>query len=181
MTRSIAAGALLALATLTAAPASANPTDDVRAAMLKFADLSSWEMSFGSGARQATMDFIKPNSMRMSSRGMQMVHVGNTTYVNMNGKWQRLTHERVRGGFEMADHIRRAVSASNNVAAIDLGMKSIGGETLHAYKMTPKDGQSGTIYIGGDGLPHRFQGRDTNNETVTISKFNAVPPIRAPI
>jgi hypothetical protein len=179
--RSIAAGALLALATLTGAPASANPTDDVRAAMLKFADLNSWEMSFGSGARQATMDYVKPNSMRMSSRGMQMVHVGNTTYVNMNGKWQKFTHERAGGGFEMADHIRRAVSASNGVTATDLGMKSIGGETLHAYKMTPKDGQPGTIYIGADGLPHRFQGSDTNNEVVTISKFNQVAPIRAPI
>jgi hypothetical protein len=179
--RPIAACALVALATLTAVPANAGPTDDVRAAMLKFTGLRSWEMSFGAGGRSGTMDFVKPNAMRLSTEGMQMVHIGDTTYMMMNGKWQKFTsRNRSGGGFEMADEIRRKISESNGVSATDLGMKSVGGETLHAYKIREKDGSTGIVYVGADGLPHRFQGSRAD-ETVTFSKFNGIGAIRAPI
>lgn len=180
MIRSIAASALFALTILAAAPANANPTDDVRSAMLRFAGLSSYEMSFGSGAKSGTVDFVKPNSMRMSARGMEMINVGSTTYMRMGGKWQKFPSAKGSGPLDMADRVRAMARETNGVSATDLGMKSVGGETLHAYKMTQKDGTTGVIYIGRDGLPHRMQGKDAD-QSITISKFNQIAPIRAPI
>jgi hypothetical protein len=178
--RSIAGGALGALLIVTAVPVNASPTDDVRNAMLKFAALSSYEMSFGMGGQRGTADFVRPNSAHMMMGGMEIVHVGDTTYTKMNGKWSKFTSRRRGGPADMAERVRAMVRDANEVSATDLGMKSIGGETLHAYKMRNKDGSTGTVYIGGDGLPHRLQGSEPNS-TVTISKFNAVPPIRPPI
>ncbi|HEY0393171.1 MAG TPA: hypothetical protein VGD01_01625 [Candidatus Elarobacter sp.] len=180
MIRSIAAGALFAFLTLVAAPADASATDDVRAAMLKFAALRSYEMTFGSGARTATADFVNPDSMHMSSQGMELIHIGTTTYMKMGGKWQKLPSSRGETPMGMADRVRKMASKANGVTATDLGMKSVGGETLHAYKMTQSDGTTGTCYIGRDGLPHRLQGKSAD-ETVVISKFNAVAPIHAPL
>ena len=180
MIRSIAAGALFAFVTLAAAPANANATDDVRSAFLKFAALRSYEMTFGSGARTATADFVQPDSMHMSAHGMEMIHIGTTTYMKMGGKWQKLPSSRGETPMGMAERVRKLATEANGVNATDLGMKSIGGETLHAYKMTQKDGTTGFCYIGRDGLPHRLRGK-TADETVVISKFNAVPPIHAPI
>ncbi|HEY0614161.1 MAG TPA: hypothetical protein VGC96_05955 [Candidatus Elarobacter sp.] len=180
MIRSIAAGALCALVTLAAAPASANATDDVRAAMLRFAGLSSYEMTFGSGGRTAVADFVNPNSMHMSSEGMELIHIGTTTYMKMGGKWQKLPSSRGEVPMGMAERVRKMATEAKGVSATDLGMKSVGGESLHAYKMTQSDGTTGICYIGRDGLPHRLQGK-TADETVVISKFNSVPPIRAPI
>ena len=181
MIRSIATGALGALLMLAALPANASPTDDVRAAMLKFAALSSYEMSFGTGARAGTADFVRPDSVRMSMGGMEMVHVGSTTYMKMRGKWQKFSSSRRESGpIDMAERVRAMAREANGLSATDLGMKSVGGETLHAYKMRQKDGTTGIVYVGRDGLPHRLQGNGADS-TVTISKFNAVPPIRAPI
>jgi hypothetical protein len=178
--RSIATGALGALLMLTAVPVSASPTDDVRNAMLKFVGLNSYEMSFGSGARAGTLDFVRPDSMHMTMGGMEMVHVGSTTYMKMGGKWQKFTSSRRESGpTEMADRINKMMREANGLTATDLGMKSIGGETLHAYKMRQKDGTTGIVYVGHDGLPHRLQGN--NAEMITISRFNAVPPIRPPM
>jgi hypothetical protein len=180
--RSIATGALGALLMLTAAPTSASPTDDVRNAMLKFVGLNSYEMSFGSGSRTGTMDFIRPDSTHMTMGGMEMIHLGSTTYMKMGGKWQKYTTTRRESGpTQIADRINKMVREANGVTATDLGMKSVGGEMLHAYKMRPKNGSGGIVYIGGDGLPHRFQGDDSPKDMVTISKFNAVPPIRPPM
>jgi len=81
---------------------------------------------------------------------------------------------------DMASRIRTMARDINGLSATDLGMKSVGGETLHAYKVTQNDGQAGIIYVGRDGLPHRMQGKDAE-QTITISKFNQVAPIRAPI
>jgi hypothetical protein len=180
--RPIAASALSALLTLAAVPAYANATDDVRAAMLKFAALSSYEMTFNSRGRTSTLDVVNPRSIHMSSEGMEMIDIGTATYMKMGGKWQKLPSSRGSSGmgFSMGDRIRTMMNKANGVTATDLGMRPMGGEVLHAYKMRQSDGTTGTVYIGRDGLPHRFQGSG-RDENVTLSKFNAVAPIRPPI
>jgi hypothetical protein len=182
MIRTTAAGVLVALVALSGAPASANPTDDVRAAMLRFAALSSYEMTFGTGARSGTVDFVKPNSMHMTMGPMEMISVGETAYVKQgSGGWMKIRNTAPVGPAEMANRIRDYAVKVNTLTATDLGMKNVGGESLHAYRVTSKDGSPANVYIGRDGLPHRFDSSSNGNNVVRISKFNAVAPIRPPV
>ena len=179
MTRSLTAVMLAAACTLAAAPAYASATDDVKACMQKFASLQSFEIQTTTDGRPSTIDVInRPSAMHVTSAGMEMVTVGETTYMKVGGSWQKLPASKRTTGF-MSDPIRHMADTTAGVKATDLGMKSIGGETLHAYKIVDKDGDGGIIFVGGDGLPHRFESND--HTVVRMTKFNAVAPIGAPI
>jgi len=182
LNRSTVAGALAALVTLTAVPAFASPTDDVRAAMIKFASLSSYQVSFGSGGRTGTMDFVKPDSMHMRSSGVEMVRVNKITYMKMgpSSSWMKIPDSKGAGPGDIADRVRTMAKQANGVTATDLGMKSVDGETLHAYRMKQNNSTQSTVYIANDGYVHRIDSGEKDG-TVRFSKFNQIAPIRAPI
>jgi hypothetical protein len=182
MKRSIVVAALVAL---TAAPALADANGDVRAAMLKFAGLKSYEMAVGSGARAMTMDIVRPDGMLMSSGGMQMVRIGTTMYMKMPGQSRWTKTSSTRGGSpgtQMADKIRTMATEANNFSARDLGMKNADGQSMHAYEVTQKDGPKSVVYIGPDGLIRRLDPKNgSQTDPIRFSKFNSVAPIRAPM
>jgi hypothetical protein len=183
LNRFTAAGALVALVALVCGPAAASPTDDVRGAMMRFADLSSWEISFDSGGRNGTMDFVKPGNLRMQSSGMEMVRVDRTTYMRMgpSAQWRKIPDTKSsRNPMDFSDRIRKMSQEANGISATDLGMKSVGGQPMHAYRMKDKDGQASTVYIARDGYVHRIDNGGTGG-TINFSKFNQVAPIRPPI
>jgi hypothetical protein len=148
--------------------------------MLRFADLSSYQMEMmGKGAKSVTIDVVKPGNMHMRAQGVEMIVVGTGMYMKMGGNWMKMPHQKTSGMGDMASKVRAMTKGANAVTATDLGMKSVGGETLHAYRMKQSDGTESTVYVGRDGYCHRIDTKD--NSSVTFSKFNAVPPIRAPI
>ena len=178
MTRSITASALAVLVSLAAAvPATASATDDVRAAMIKFAALNSFRITMDTGS---TMDFVKPNSVHMSGKGMEMYTIGSTMYVKHGARgWMKIQSHGTTPA-HVDDWMRMNRERANDVSATDLGMRSVRGETLHAYRMTSKGNKPGTVYIGGDGFIHRVEG-DQPGHGVTYSNFNAIAPFRAPV
>ena len=181
MKRSLFAVALVALAV---APALANPTDDVRSAMLRFAGLSSYQMAFDSGKNSGTMEIVRPDSMRMRATGMEMVRVGNTTYMKTAGRnWMKI--ESASGGAfgnEIASKVRSLATTAKGITVSDLGMKSADGQMMHAYHVKQNDGAESTMYVAGDGFIHRMDSAEHgSHQTVRFSRFNAVPAIRAPI
>jgi hypothetical protein len=180
--RTIAAYALAAFAVLAAAPACASPTDDVRAAMLKFAALSSYQLTFGGAGRTGTIDVVKPDAMHFRSQGMEMVRLGSMTYLKAGPQgWTKMRDTSGSGPMQLAAKARDMAKQANGIsAATDLGMKNVGGEMLHAYEMKQSDGKKTTIYIGRDGMVHRLDSGSADG-TVQFGKFNAVAPIRAPI
>ena len=182
MIRSTAVGALAlgALFTLAAVPANADATGDVRAAMLRLAGQSSYEMAIGTGSRSATIDYVKPHSMHMRTTGTEMVFIDSTMYVKMGGTWRKLPGHQGVGPGEMAAKVREMTTGANALTATDLGMKTVDGESLHAYRMKQSNGTESTVYIARDGLCHRIDGSGKNS-TVRFSKFNAIPPIHAPM
>ena len=181
MKRTIIAGAFSVLAMAAVAPASANPTDDVHAALLKFAALSSYEMTFGTGARTGTLDFVKPDAMHVTMGPVEMIRIRKATYVKQPPRgWMKIADVPAAGPAEMADRIREIANKPNGLSVTDLGMKNVDGETLHAYRVTQRNGSPSICYVARDGLPHRFQGERADS-VVRLSKFNAVPAIRAPI
>jgi hypothetical protein len=181
MKRSIVVAALVAL---TALPALADPTGDVRAGMMKFAGLKSYQMSTTSGGRPIVMQMVNPDAMRIDAGGMQMVRIGKTMYMKMPGAsgWMKTENTRGGGGAEMADKVREMATDPNGVKVTDLGMRSAGGETLHAYDVTQKDGTKMVLSIGRDGYVHQLDPKGSGqNAPIRFSKFNAVAPIRAPM
>ncbi len=178
MTRSLIALTLAAGCILAAGPAFAGATDDVRASIVKFASLQSFEMVSQQEGKTATIDVInRPAAVHMSSPGGEMITVGGTAYMRAGGSWRKYPSS--PRAMPLSDPIRHMADQANALTANDLGMKSVGGEMLHAYKITQKDGESGIVYIGGDGLPHRYESSD--HSVVRMLKFNGIASIRAPM
>ncbi len=167
---------------LAGTPVMASPTDDVRACALKFASLSSFRMTFEERGQTGTMDFVRPDSYHMVGNGFEAVHLGNTTYVKMPGRgWTKtVVNARRMAPTDTLDKIRSAAT-EKQFTARDLGMKNVGGETLHAYRVhSANGGGDDVVYVGRDGLPHRID-NGGGRPGVRFSNFNAVPAIRAPI
>jgi hypothetical protein len=180
--RSIAAGAFgLGVLVIAAVPAYADATGDVRAAMVKFLGLSSYEMSFGTGARSGTVDIVKPNSRHVRTATGEIISIGSDFYLKRgNGGWMKLPASAgasAAGQFLNMETLGRKVSGAT---ATDLGPKSVDGETLHAYRVRDWGGREVTVYIARDGFVHRVD--DVSGPgAARFSKFNAVPPIQAPM
>jgi hypothetical protein len=181
MMRNAAAGFVLIALLLAGMPASAGPTDDVRACMTKFASLNSFRMTFDQRGQTGTMDFVQPNNWHMLGGGYEMVHLGNTSYVKMPGRgWMKtVTDSRRMTPTNFLDKVR-SEARNKRFNATDLGMKNVGGESLHAYRLHYSNGESdNVVYVGNDGLPHRVDAE--RGQAIRFSNFNAVPAIRAPI
>ena len=184
MIRTIAAGAfgLGILFTLAALPAYADATGDVRAAMVKFLSLSSYEMSFGTGSRSGTVDIVKPHSRHVRTATGEIISIGSDSYVRRRkGGWMKLPASTMgptaAGAFENMDSLGRKV---NGATATDLGTRNVDGETLHAYRVRDSSGHQVTVYIARDGFVHRVED-NSGPGAARFSKFNAVPPIQAPM
>jgi hypothetical protein len=180
--RSIAAGAFgLGVLVIAAVPAHADATGDVRAAMVKFLGLSSYEMSSGTGARSGTVDIVKPHSRHVRMATGEIISIGSDFYLKRgNSGWMKLPASAgasAAGAFVNMETLGRKVSGAT---ATDLGMKSVDGETLHAYRVRDSGGHDVTVYIARDGFVHRVEDASRPG-AVRFSKFNAVAPIRAPI
>jgi hypothetical protein len=183
LTRSTVAGifALGAVFTLAAAPAYADATGDVRAAVMKVVGLSSYEMSFGTGSRRGTMDFAKPGNGHVRTATGEMIVIGSDFYVKRgNSGWMKLPASASVTAMRTFDNMGSLGRRPSNATATDLGMKSVDGESLHAYRVKDSDGHEATVYVGRDGFVHRVaDGNGTGG--VRLSKFNAAPPIHAPM
>ena len=165
-----------------AAPAYADATGDVRAAVLKVVGLSSYEMSFGTGSRSGTMDFAKPGNWHVRTATGEMIVIGSDFYVKRgNSGWMKLPASASANAMRtLFDNMGSLGRRPSNATATDLGMKSVDGESLHAYRVKDSDGHEATVYVGRDGFVHRVaDGNGTGG--VRLSKFNAAPPIHAPM
>ena len=172
---------MAALVTLAfALPAQASATGEVRAALLKFAALRSYEMTSVAGVKRTTSDFINPDRVHISWPTAELIRIGATWYWKRGGKWMKTSGGRGAGTIDMPALIRKMTSEVNGIAANALGTKLVRGESFHVYRITQSDGTTGTLYIGPDGLPRRFQSKNAE-ESFVLSKFNAVPPILAPM
>jgi hypothetical protein len=177
----VAAFALGALFTLAAGPAYADATGDVRAAMVKFLSLSSYEMSYTSGSQSGTVDIVRPSSRHVRSATGEIISIGSDFYLKRgNSGWMKLPASQSASAVGLFENMESMGRKVNGATATDLGMKSVDGETLHAYRVTETGGHQWTVYIGRDGFVHRVA--DVSGpHGVRYSKFNAVPPIRAPM
>jgi hypothetical protein len=181
---------LLAIAWLAcvAVPALAGPTEDVRAALLRFNGLSSFRMDFAIKDFSGTMEFAKPDALRIRASGLELVRVGSDVFVNARGHgWQRAADSPaaplVPQLLRMGVRVRRSAMDPSGFTAVDLGTQTIAGEALHAYRRTVRaDGAQDLVYVAHDGFVHRITSvPDVTEGTLTFSAFNHVAPIVAPM
>jgi hypothetical protein len=188
MRRSVAPLLTIALFACAAVPALAGPTEDVRTAMVRLGGLSSFRMGFTVNSLSGTMEFVKPDALRIQISGIEMVRVGSDVFVNARGRgWQRAADspaaQYIPQLLEMGQRIRRTATDPNGFTAADLGMQTIAGETLHAYRRTMRaDGARDLVYVANDGFVHRVAGiGEAADRVLTFSAFNQVAPIVAPM
>ena len=127
-----------------------------------------------------TFDYVRPSSTHLTMPRVEMISIGTATYMRPIGQsWMKVPTMPGEEPRDPAEQMRALARNPQGGTVTDLGMRSVGGETLHAYRLR-ENGSESTLYIGADGYPHRLESGASTN-TVTFSKFNAIAPIRAPI
>jgi len=176
-------------AALSAVPAAANPTDEVRAAILRLEHLSSYRMTAMGHGRSYPMDVDRNGNVRVFYGQVEIVCVGPTRFVRTPGSnWRRLadTPEKVVSTVNFV--VSRLLTAQQQAlglqgfSAADLGTRTIDRESLRVYRRTIGTTYSDLLYVGLDGVVRRITGPgETETDVLAFSSFNAISAIRAPL
>jgi outer membrane lipoprotein-sorting protein len=173
----------LALVAFSVAPALADPKSDVTGAMVTLESAKSYHVTVNSHGQTGDIDMVKPDKMHVVFGPMEMIKIANTSYMKMNGSWQRFAipgvSERLTGMYEGV--LKNATSHVDDLIVTDLGNKVVDGVPLHGYTLKNKDSTvaPSTVYLDGKGMPVRM---DTNENTVVhFSKINEPIAIDAPM
>lgn len=172
----------LALIAFSAAPALASPASDVQGAMIMLGTAKSYHVTFTAKGKTGDIDVVKPDKMHVVMPPMEMVKIGDTSYMKMGGTWRKFTipgmSEQITSMYEGAIH--KVSSHADDVVVTDLGSKVVDGASLHAYVVKNKDAKEPTtVYIDGRGEPARLETAD--GTVVRFSKINDPIAIDAPI
>jgi len=176
--------ATLALIVVSAAPALADATADVKNAFLTLARASSYHIAATTaGGQTMSGDFVNPGKMHITAGPMEMIVIDTETFVKMQGAWHQFAFpgaDRMTGPFA---HIQSYVKAHENLAAIDLGPKVVDGTTLHAYSVRGGGtDHAATVYVDSSGNLVRIDSADSAGTTVIrFSNVNGPITIVAPI
>jgi hypothetical protein len=172
--------AFLALIVLTMAPALADTMSDVKAAFAKLAAAKTYKISATPPSGPAVKgEVVNPGDSHMTIGPMEIIIIGNTTYTNMGGSWTKQT----AAGISAGESPMAIATPGPDAVVRDLGTKTVGGVSLHAYSMQ-KSARApvATVYIDGHGLPVRIESATARGSMVMqLSDFNAPITIVAPI
>jgi hypothetical protein len=184
--RSFAAVGAFALTVFLAAPAFATPTDDVKNALIALSQATSYHLVIDSNGKTGEGDWVAPDKMQMTFGPTEIIRIGTASWVHVQGHWMQVP---AAAAGSMGAGATSGVSQAQNMAAnakdvtvTDLGMKTVGGATMHAYSVVQKGETSPQIvYVGSDGRVQRIE-RTTSAGTssITFSKFNQPATISPP-
>ena len=178
MKRLLAGAALFALIT---APALADPKGDVTAAMIGLAKATSYHITISNHKGPAMeADMQAPGKMHMISPQFEFIKIGTTTWVKMNGAWQKFS---LPGTNQMTGGVTNVLNMAHRpdrLTVTDLGPKTpaTGGWALHAYSIVNEAGKSpSTVFIDGGRL---VEVDNIDGSSVKFSKFNVPVDIEPP-
>lgn len=185
MRRLFAAVILSVCAAATTGIALATPSDDIANAFKNLAQASSYHMNVQtSQGQKMDIDMVPPNKMHMMMGPMEMIRLASATYMKVNGNWMKMPGampQMTQQGAAMT-YVQTLGSHPNDAKVDDLGMQSVDGVSVHAYKVTPNSGQPATVYVDGSGRPARIDVTEKNGTSVVrFSNYNATLDIQAPI
>jgi outer membrane lipoprotein-sorting protein len=175
----------------TVAPALADPAGDLQQAMSAFAAVKSVHIDMKTeNGGTGTEDMVAPNKMRatmtMMGRQMQMVRIGDDTWVNFMGQWRKTHYSNpIITQMNAAQAIlskHKDVREGYNVT--DGGPAMVNGTPAHKYHMVDKqNGASIDVYVGPGHLPLQIVWSHASGEnmTWTYSQYNSVADITPPM
>lgn len=170
----------LLAAVLVPAAASAAPYDDLMTAQAAFRKATSWraDEQFSNG-RSVTVEYSAPDRWRIQpAPNIVELIIGNDVYMVRNGQAFKMPI----GGAMLQQTIQGArfsVDEEIKQTARDLGLQSVGGQSLHAYSYTAH-GVPVTLYLGPDSLPVQSRVQNPNGATIIkYSKYNQPISIEA--
>ena len=180
--RRLAALFALAAFAATTVPALADPAGDLKAAFAKIMAVKSYRTSMTmANGMVANGTAVNPGRYDTTVNGMEIMMIGDTTYMHIGGKWSKSTASGgAAGEMPMA---QKYAQIPPGAILHDLGMRTVAGEALHAYSVQRSaDAPVVTIFIDGHGLPVRVEvPSKTGMTAMRFYDFNAPISINAPI
>lgn len=181
MNRFLATAALVALCV---APALADPTSDVKGALIGLAGASSYHVTItaASGPTVAA-DFVKPGKVHVTAGPMELIMIDKATYVKMSSTWHQFSFPGIEHVLGPLTHAQDLVQSHDDIVVTDLGSKTVDGGVLHAYGVKPGNStKSVTMYLDGSGALVRIDAAGPNGTNVVrFSNVNGPITIEAPV
>ncbi len=176
--------AIVALVALAAAPAVADPTNDLKNAMIALASAKSYHLSMTTaGGHTAEGDVVNPGRVHIVAGPMDVIVIDKTTYVKIQGAWHQFAMpgmDRMMGPVAMVQNFAKT---HEDMVVTDLGPKTVDGTVLHAYGVkNAGSAKNAVIYIDAAGLPARIENTENDGlDVVKFSNFNGPISIDPPV
>jgi hypothetical protein len=184
--RTFATAGAFVLAVSLAAPAFASPTDDVKNALIALSQATSYHMVIESNGKTGEGDWVAPDKMELTFGPTEIIRIGTTSWVHVQGRWMQLPASAASsmgaGSTSGLTEAQGMAANAKDVTVTDLGMKTVGGASFHAYSVVQKcQTTPQIIYVGGDGRVARIEhATSTGTSSITFSKFNQPATISPP-
>ena len=150
----VAASLLLSAMAL---PALADPNSALMNAVIATSRQPSYHISMtGPGIGTAEGDVVNPGKMHMIMKEGETIIVRPDMYMKMGGKWKKIAG--AGDTLDQSDAIKQMQFHHADYASQDLGMRTVGGATYHAYLVTnTKKHTKEMVFIDGSGRIGRFE------------------------
>jgi len=170
--------AIIALVVLSAAPALADPTADVKNAMIALAKATSYHMTASMGDHTLDGDYVAPSKFHVTAGPMEAIWIDKTTYIKMNGAWKRFSFPGMDQMLSPVAHVQSFIASHSDITVTDLGAKTVDGAILHAYlvKTNEANTKPATVYVDGSGTVARIEATEAGS-TAVIRFSNINGPI----
>ncbi len=178
---------MITLALLAAVrPASmfADPYSDLQKAAAKFSAQPSFhaDMHFTNG-NVITVEFVGADRARVVlPGGVTEVIIGSNIWLNRNGSWKQVPPMAAGPMTAMVEQYRRSPLLSIDPNSVkDLGMQTVGGQSLHAYSYagTGVGGTPATVWLDANDLPVQVvttSGKNSATITYSYGSVTIEPP-----
>jgi hypothetical protein len=169
---------LLACIALATTAVLADPVGDITAANAKFSTVKSYRTTFTQpDGKTMQVETINPDRTHVISPQMEMISIADTVYMRFGGRaWQKVPPSLASTTSNQASLQKLYGNLPTSTVVRDLGMKTVDGDSLHAYSVQRPNEPVSTLYIGADGLPSRVE-VTTARGTMSMHVYDYNAPI----
>jgi hypothetical protein len=99
---------------------------------------------------------VNPGKMHMVMKQGETIIIRPDMYMKMNGSWKKIAG--AGDVFDQNDAVKQMQLHQADFVSADLGMRTAGGTSYHAYEVTnTKKNTKETVFIDGSGRIGRFE------------------------
>src|SRR5665213_522143 len=128
ISHAVAASALLLAMS---APALADPNSALMNAVVATSQAHSYHISMSGPSMSAEGDIVNPGKMHMLMKQGETIIIRPDMYMKMGGKWKKIAG--AGDTLDQTDAVKQMQAHRADYTSQDLGMRTIGGTSDHAY------------------------------------------------